>query len=209
MTASFLASSARRGVLCWFHPRDQQLQQCQIFDRGFEIRARRFLPAFPITGRGRLDTTAGLPGARCLTPDRPDHLRGEPGQENGPPLRLATWATGGFSPHRTVPEWLQERPAKRLLALSGDFDAAMHFALSARKCCSRKGDRGDATVFRPSFSDVGPHSPDQVARYANWIDGTASNVRQQRRQFWKASFRGAQRTRNLEMPGSLLRIAPE
>ena len=69
-----------------------------------------------------------------------------------------------------LPTWLQDQPVKQLLALSADSDTAMNFALSARKFRDRKWDRGDGTVFRPSFSDViGPHSPgpsqDTIAAY--------------------------------------------
>jgi hypothetical protein len=82
-----------------------------------------------------------------------------------------------------LPEWLQDYPVKQLLALSADSDPAMHFALSARKFCGRKWDRGDATVFRPNFSDVvGPHSPgpsqDTIAAYLlrNIVDSNGPNI---------------------------------
>jgi len=81
-----------------------------------------------------------------------------------------------------LPEWLQQRPAKRLLALFADSDAAMHFALSARKFFGRKWGRGDATVFRPSFSDAGGHSPgpsqDTIAAYLlrNMVSPDGPNI---------------------------------
>lgn len=69
-----------------------------------------------------------------------------------------------------LPKWLQDQPVKRLLALSPDSDAAMHFALSALKFHGRKSGLGDGIVFRPNSSDiVGSHSPgpsqDTIAAY--------------------------------------------
>jgi hypothetical protein len=82
-----------------------------------------------------------------------------------------------------LPEWLQDHPIKQFLALSADSDTAMHFALSARKFRDRKWDRGDSTVFRPSFSDVvGLHSPgpsqDTLAAYLlrNMVNSDGMNI---------------------------------
>jgi hypothetical protein len=81
-----------------------------------------------------------------------------------------------------LPQWLQEHPAKQLLALSRDSETAMHFALSARNFCGRKCNRGDATVFRPSFPNDGRHSTgpsqDTIAAYLlrNMVSSDGLNI---------------------------------
>ena len=68
-----------------------------------------------------------------------------------------------------LPEWLRRHPVKRWLPLSTSADAAMQFALTARKFWGRKWDRGDRTIFRPAFPDLDNLSPgpsqDTIAAY--------------------------------------------
>ncbi len=82
-----------------------------------------------------------------------------------------------------LPEWLRERSVKRILALSANCDAAMHFAFSPRTFFGKKWDRGDGTIFRSSFFDsVHLHLPgpsqDTVAAYLlrNMIGSDGPNI---------------------------------